>query len=534
MRNSGFIVLSFLLLFSGACQSDSSGESSVGAAAPKSLVVPFEDPIDLYGTLYSEVQLSGIFEDDLFFAQAKPLMAPAEINKAYALAKKETGFDLLDFVKKHFELKEDALEQKKYPDVSGFFDKDLVLTPEMAAADYLLEMPQPHFLTGSNNSEISYQDAYWIMLGLEKMGRIDEIRAMMDNFSSWINAYGYIPEGNRAYQLTRSNPPMFALMIELLAKYDGQAAYRKYFKVLETEYQFWMKGEIQVYNLKEPVRRVVLLPEKNAVLNRYWDEKDMPRSEYYAADIALAKAGNVINSLVYRNLRAASESGWDLSSRWVGGGDDWYRVSAADMFAVDLNALLYQTEATLLTMYRQLKNEAKAYDMEARMERRKDAMFEYCWNEEKGYFFDYNFVTGQQSSEVTLAGMYPLFTGLATPQRAFATAELLEKELLKAGGLGTTTLNTGKVYDGTNGLPGLHWVAIAGLEKFGKRELAEEIRQKWVNTVRKSYQSAGKLYGYYDVANQSPGKVPPGDGFARMKLHAFAATAALLVVMEGK
>lgn len=532
MKNLNYLLSACCIaLIFGSCVSEPPVGKKGNVASDTSINVPFKDPVDLYGILFSEVQFGGIFEDDLVFAQAKPLKTPSEINKAYAFGKNEEGFDLATFIAENFELNSESVTQKDYPDVSGFFDRDLILSPEVAAANYLLTMENAHFLNGGPGMETGYEDAYWIMLGLEKMGRIEDIRSMMDNFAAWINTLGYIPAGNRAYQQSRSQPPVFALMVELLAKYDGPAAFRKYFKVLEKEYDFWMRGETQAYNRNEPVEHVVLIKEDDTVLNRYWDDRDMPRSEAYAADIALAKSGNLINSLVYRNLRAASESGWDLSSRWKAASEDWYMAQTTHILSVDLNSLLYQTEATLLKMYRQLKNDPKAYDMEVRMERRKQAMFKYCWNEEKGYFFDYDFVEGKQSENLNLAGVYPLFVNMATPQRAFAVAEVLEKELLKAGGLVVSTENSGKVYDAPNGLPGLHWVAINGLENFGKPELADEIRQKWMNTVRLGQKETGQFYGFYDVIHQKPGTVVPKYGFGRQKLASFAPTAAILLAL---
>ena len=284
---------------------------------------------------------------------------------------------------------------------------------------------------------------------------------------------------------------------------------------------------MQAYNNKEPYERVVYIPEDDMLLNRYWDESDMPRSEAYAADIRTAKEGNRINSLVYRNLRAASESGWDVSSRWIPAGKPAYEVNTADVLPVDLNALLYQTEATLKTMHAQLRNETKAFEMETRMERRKQALFKYCWNEQKGYFFDYNFATGQQSNAVTAAGLYPLFVELATPQRAQPVETMLRTQLLRPGGLLTSTVNSGKVYDSPNGLPEFQWIAWVGLNHYGMKTLADEIRQNWKLTVGTNLEKEGKLFGCYNVVTGLPCQTE-SDAFSLTKRDAFIATAAVL------
>ncbi|MDP4999302.1 MAG: hypothetical protein NWQ41_10080 [Saprospiraceae bacterium] len=492
------------LLLLQSCESDTP-PASTSVVPPPVEVTPAQDPARLYGVLFSDVQLSGMFDHDGVFATARPLSDASGITKAYALEKNEPDFDLKGFLNTHFEINPAPMPQPDFSNPAIFFEEAL------------------------RQWTFSYEESYWLMLGLDKLGRVEEMRTLLDQCAAWINTIGHIPQGARGFESSRSNPPVFALMIELLAKHDGQATYRRYFKALEKEYDFWMRGEMQAYNKKEPVERVVYLPEDDMALNRYWDDSDMPRSEAYAADIRTAKEGNRINSLVYRNIRAASESAWDLSSRWIPVGKPTYEINTADIFPVDLNALLYQTEATLKAMHTQLRNEPKAFEMETRMERRKQAMFKYCWNEEKGYYFDYNFATRQQSTAITAAGLYPLFVELATPQRALPVEAVVRSQLLRPGGLLTTTQNSGKVYDSPNGLPGLHWIAWVGLNHYGMGELAAEIRQNWVQTVQANLETEGRLFGFYDVISRQPGKAGD-DAFSFQKRDAFIPTAAVFLL----
>ena len=41
---------------------------------------------------------------------------------------------------------------------------------------------------------------------------------------------------------------------------------------------------------------------------------------------------------VYRDLRAAAESGWDFSSRWLGDGQTLATIRTTDLVPVDLNS----------------------------------------------------------------------------------------------------------------------------------------------------------------------------------------------------
>ena len=54
------------------------------------------------------------------------------------------------------------------------------------------------------------------LLGLAESGRWDDVQNMVDNFAHEIDTWGYIPNGNRSYYLGRSQPPFFAMMVELL------------------------------------------------------------------------------------------------------------------------------------------------------------------------------------------------------------------------------------------------------------------------------------------------------------------------------
>jgi alpha,alpha-trehalase len=83
---------------------------------------------------------------------------------------------------------------------------------------------------------------------------------------------------------------------------------------MRTEYGFWMKGAYTLDKCNTATRRVVQLA-KGVFLNRYWDEENAPRPEGYAIDKKIAKDSPDEN--IYRNIRAACESGWDFSGRWV-------------------------------------------------------------------------------------------------------------------------------------------------------------------------------------------------------------------------
>ncbi len=66
---------------------------------------------------------------------------------------------------------------------------------------------------------------------------------MVANFAHEIDTYGHIPNGNRSYYLSRSQPPLLALMVELLAQHEGDAALKQYLPQMQKEYAYWMDGK---------------------------------------------------------------------------------------------------------------------------------------------------------------------------------------------------------------------------------------------------------------------------------------------------
>ena len=115
-------------------------------------------------------------------------------------------------------------------------------------------------------------------------------------------------------------------------------------------------------------RRVVRLAD-GSLLNRYWDDLAMPRDEAYLEDLETARNSGRPAAEVYRDLRAAAESGWDFSSRWLADGKTLGTIRTTDFLPVDLNSLLYQLELTIARGCKAAKRadcEKKMLDTQAR------------------------------------------------------------------------------------------------------------------------------------------------------------------------
>jgi alpha,alpha-trehalase len=479
-------------------------------------------PAQLYGDLFIDVQMARVFPDDKTFVDAVAKREPRDIVASYQRERQEPAFDLSAFVAREFTVQTPAASDfRTIPgqDVRSHIDRLWpVLTREPAQeVKYWSRLPLPHHyvVPGGRFNEMYYWDSYFTMLGLQASGQHELVRSMCDNFAVLVERYGRIPNGNRSYYLSRSQPPFFASMVELLVARDGAGAYSRYRTALQKEYDFWMEGSERL-SIGQAHRRVVRL-SGGGILNRYWDDFATPREESYREDVATANATQRPKEEIYRNLRAAAESGWDFSSRWLADGKTLASIHTVDLIPVDLNSVLYQLEQTLASAY-ETTSPARAEEFRARAAARRAAIHRYLWNPDAAVFTDYLWREGRPAAQMTAATVAPLFFGLASQEQAKAVAAAVNAQLLKAHGLVTTANTTGEQWDAPNGWAPLQWMAIEGFRRYGNNELADTIAQRWVKQNLVVFETSRKLVEKYDVtavgtSAAGGGEYPLQDGF---------------------
>jgi len=474
-----------------------------------------------YGGLFTEVELQRIFPDSKTFPDCIPKQAPQQIMEDYRKQKDKQDFSLKSFVYQNFDLPpvydttyQTNRKEKIVEHIENLWDV-LKRTPQTITTTSLIPLPNAYIVPGGRFREIYYWDSYFTMLGLVKSHRGNLAGNMLDNFAYLLDTYGFIPNGNRTYYLSRSQPPFFSLMVDLLADYKGMVIYKTYLPQLLKEYSFWMNGIAELKKSKA-YRRLVKMPD-GEILNRYWDDLPKPRPESYYEDVTLAQSTNRPPKELYRNLRAACESGWDFSSRWLKDPNNLASIRTTEIIPVDLNALLYHLETTLAKAFRENGDSTKAKDMLYKAACRKKALLKYCWSPQDCFFTDYDWV-GQKSTRLrSLAGIYPLFFQIPEPAKAKKIASVLEKYFLCAGGVATTLVTTGQQWDYPNGWAPLQYLTIAGLEKYGSTKLADTIKNRWLALNEKVFYKTGKMMEKYDVSNLNTeaggGEYSGQDGF---------------------
>jgi alpha,alpha-trehalase len=458
-----------------------------------------------YGDLYRDVELASIFPDSKTFPDLVPAASPPEILQAYEAAKESPGFDLSSFVSQNFSgpvppgpTVDPASSGEHLLDyVASLWPVLEQSTTSVPPYSTLLPLPYPYVVPGGRFREIYYWDSYFTMLGLEQDGQHALAADMLKDFAFEIDHYGHIPNGNRSYYLSRSQPPFFALMVGLIAEQEGARTYINYLPELQAEYDYWMQGESEAQP-GHAVRNVVRLLD-GSVLNRYWDERAAPRDESYAEDVQTASQSNRPAGEVWRNLRAAAESGWDFSSRWLADGKTLASIRTLAILPPDLNSLLVRLEQTLAAAYTLCGDTEHAAIYAKRAADRIAAIRRVMWDEQDGVFTDYLWRQGKTTRAVTAATLYPLFLDVASTDQANAVAATTESQLVEPGGLATTLVNSGQQWDSPNGWAPLQWIAVVGLRNYGFDTDAEDIATRWVAKTIAGYQQEAKLVEKYDV-----------------------------------
>ena len=458
--------------------------------------------------LFQLVHRYELFKDGKVWADALPLHNPEELAAQWQLLadKSETG--VKKFVETHFTFaaEEESVRFSLYEDAEEHIRNlwSHLLRKgnfEVVPGSSLISLPFDYIVPGGRFNEIYYWDSYFTMLGLAAHGHHGVIEGMIKNFDFFIHQYGFIPNGNRSYFLSRSQPPFFAMMVELLMEFKGQEAGLPYLPALVSEYNFWMK----------PPRSVTV--DGHHVLNRYADNSASPRIEMYRDDQHLAAEVEDEDTL-FLHLRSACESGWDFSWRWMDEANDLHTIRTHDLIPVDLNALLFKAETIIANLYRLQHEGEKASIYDKKAEARKEAMQRYCWNEG---WFDYDLKANMITSKVTAAAMVPLFVNLCTAEEANITAKVALNHLLADGGLLTTATVSGQQWDAPNGWAPLQWIAVKGLQNYGMYDEANDIADRWLGLNQKIYRQTGKMLEKYNVQNTDlpggGGEYPVQDGF---------------------
>ena len=189
----------------------------------------------------------------------------------------------------------------------------------------------------------------------------------------------------------------------------------------------------------------------------------------------------------------------------------------SDHKAVDLNSLMFKMEKILARASKAAGDNAMANQYETLANARQKGIEKYLWNDQQGWYADYDLKSHKVRNQLTAAALFPLYVNAAAKDRANKMATATKTHLLQPGGLNTTSVKSGQQWDAPNGWAPLQWVATEGLQNYGQKEVAMDISWHFLTNVQHTYDREKKLVEKYDVSTTGTGggggEYPLQDGF---------------------
>lgn len=360
-------------------------------------------------------------------------------------------------------------------------------------------IPVPNTFVSTNAHDTShwegamfYWDSFFIFRGIINTRYEKIMPGMVDNFIYLLRKYGIIPNANFWGFLVSSQPPFLSSMM-----FDAYYAIQR--------------GGVVRKTLTNPYAKLWLRRRLKFVQREYeqvWE--DTSHYHHKVEEFNLSKYGD--RDVGYQ-WNAERESGWDFTTRFYN--------RCHEFLPVDLNSFLHKYEqdfAKASHILRRKKDEAM-WDKKAA--ERAERIRKYMWNEEKSFFFDYDFVNRTQSEFYSLAGFVPLWAKVATIQQAekarenlslfetdyglTITAKISHPKSIKLKGVpdafkkSIEELLTPKQWDYPNIWAPLEYLTVIGLLRYGFVEDAVRIMEKSVAAQLHVFEKYGFLFEKIDA-----------------------------------
>jgi len=428
----------------------------------------------------------------------------------------------------------------------------------------------PYVVPGGRFNELYCWDSYFIVLGLLQDGRTDLARGMADNLLYEVQYYGKVPNANRTYYLTRSQPPFLTSIVRAVFESGKTNKADKTWlagalKTALAEYQnVWLGKDRRVkigrYELsryydegdgpcpevepghyderiqpwlakadrerRHPAGGLPPAEDSNSPAGKQRSQDDVPLTPYrflneylYCNLYADLKADGLSLRDFFKHDRAVRESGHDTTHRF----DD----RTADFVSVDLNSLLYKYETDFAELIEhefggQLpvlgENFRDAKSWRERAAARKAAMMALMWDEQRGFFFDYDFAKEKRSEYISATGLWPLWAKMFDPKnagemgRAKRVAAFGCQKLEQAAGLSATAKESveaahrhdARQWDHPYGWAPHQMLAWQGFRNYGLDADATRLAYRWLYTIAKNaHDYNGTIPEKYNVVTGS-------------------------------
>jgi alpha,alpha-trehalase len=327
----------------------------------------------------------------------------------------------------------------------------------------LLFLPFP-FRPGAGKGafpEMFAWDSYFVILGMLSHRRFDLIRGMLLNQLFMIMRHGKVLNANRTYFLGRSQPPLHA------------DAIWRYFEAT---------GDCELLMLSYP-----LLCQE---YRQHWLDGD------HSTPTGLTTHNDTKDRYLRPELAAEAESGLDFCALFDG--------DIRKCVPVALNCQLVRYCEVLGLIADKLGFAADADEWRYIAKARGQRIRDLCWNEEKGFFFEYDFVNERQIPVWSLCAYWTVWANVATETQTRRVAEHLSR-FEQSRGLTVTD----KLYPSPHPeFPVLQWaypycwpplitMVLGALSKTSASAYIQTIGINYLSWVIERYEETGTVWEKY-------------------------------------
>lgn len=368
------------------------------------------------------------------------------------------------------------------------------------------ELPKPFMGEAPGWNFMFYWDNYFMNLGLLRLPGYEQYaKNATDNLCALVEQLGFVPNCNLSWGRNRSQPPYLSQIVrEVYATLPDKQWLGECYRGVRKEYAFWMD------EAKEPLER----HSTPVGLQRFSHHASREEMIVFYRDGLVSRFGYPKDVSDDEKVREAepyvveAASGMDFTPR--------FEHRSHQFAAVDLNVLLYMCELNLDWMTHELGMKAER-DWKALAAGRAELIQKYCWDEARGFYFDYDFVNQRRGKVACCTGFMPMWAGMTTRKQNKQMTAALKLFEYDWGLACCERTEQARHYqwDYPNGWVPLHALAILAFEKAGEREHAMRIAAKYCDLIARNYdvptpasymadgktheRARGRMYEKYEV-----------------------------------
>jgi alpha,alpha-trehalase len=329
----------------------------------------------------------------------------------------------------------------------------------------LLFLPHPYISSAGSEEafpEMYCWDIYFINQGLHFHKRFDLIGNHLKNHLFMIERFGMVLNGNRTYYRTRSQTPLLAADIW---RYYRATSDRD---MLFCAYPLLKKEYLQ-----------------------YWN------ADHHRTPTGLATNRDLGDPELRPELAAEAEI-HDFSPCFEG--------DVRNCNPIQTNCALVRYAEVLALIAKELKQTEDELMWKTEAQTRKERINTLCWNDEKQFYFDFQYIESRQLPYWSLSAYWTLWADIATKRQAEALVRNLSKFEHPYG-----LAQTDKQYPSPHpefewvqfeypsGWPPMQMIVIDALNKYGYINEAQRIARNYLNLMLQQYRLTGKLWEKYNV-----------------------------------